>query len=1474
MRSLLAFLFVGIVTASANAAPLRALLVCGGCCHDYANQSRILRDGIQARANVRVDVIRCDDSGTSPYFPMYDNPDWAKGYDVVIHDECAADIKDMTYVRHIVDAHKNGVAAVNLHCAMHSYRTGTPIWFEYLGLQSSVHGEQLPIAIDFKNTDHPITRGIDNWTTGPEELYNNVRIFDTAKPLALGSQTQNGKVDTTVVVWTNEYNGTKIFNTTLGHNNATVGDERYLKMIVQGLLWSCGKLNANYLKPYIGPAGRFEVIPAQAKPAPARGVPANATFVKVTVSSQQVEHPQYHAVDGAGQTRWCASSEAYPQWYQMELEKPQELTGIRISWEKNNIVYRYQVDVSSDGKDWKLAADESKNDKAGDTTATFARTTAKFLRITCLGSSQPANWASIWEVSVEGQGVGPLFGSTTEAKEANVAAGKAAEAAAKTAAEAASLQSSGNSKPVISQLSPEQEAAILKDVKVADGFDLTLFANSAAANYPVYVASAPNGDLYVASDGNGSGDRAAQRGRVVRLRDTDNDGRADQVTEFVNNVDSPRGMVWDHDRLYLIHPPDISCYIDKNGDGVSDEEKVLVKGIAYGFADRPADHTTNGLSLGIDGWLYIAGGDFGFRDAVGTDGRHLQHRAGGVIRVRPDGSGMEIFSTGTRNILGTPISPLLDIFARDNTNDGGGWNVRFHHFTGMEDHGYPRMYMNFNDEIVQPLADYGGGSGCGSVYLSEPGIPAKWNNAPFTCDWGTNALWHHEVQPDGATFKETSKPEALIQMTRPTDADVDGRSRIYQASWKGATFSWVGPDVGYIVRVTPKGYTPEPLPDFSNAGEAKLVKLLESPSQVRTLEAQRTLLRRPGSASMKNALLALAGNSSKPLPARVAALYALTQRGVKADNAASIIQAVTPLATDTLLQRFVLRALSDAGLDRLPAGKPIAPLGLYAAGLKSSDPRTRLEAIIGSTRQHMSELAPQITNLLGDRDPVIAHTAFRSLSMMNAAAPCFKVLDNRASSAAQRTGALRALMRMHLPEVARNLIERLKKSPENAAREELLTVLCRLYFREGEWKGDSWGTRPDTRGPYYQPEAWSETPAIDAALRAELERATPESAAVLTRELKRNRIEFKEAIQRMMVLIKANPSLLPNLVAQLASLESVPAEGIPYLVNAARGNWPIGTLAQAVETLAKTDSAEGCIASLAALDKLSKTKDADKERDVARNALFAAPKLENHHHLLETEAAKLDGGMSQWADAALLTLSARKDGSPESREASKIAIAEGWKNPKRRVQILKAIKSIEFHELDDQVREAVNDADAAVAQAAKETVTSLKLDQKSEDKTPLVSTLKPEEVIAEVLKAKGDVGTGQQIFARAGCVACHTVSSDELQKGPFLGNIAQTYNRADLAVNILDPQKTIAQGFTTEMFTLKSGGAQMGFVTLESADQVKIRDMAGHEFVWKTAEIAKREKLPTSLMPPGLVSSSTILEFASLLDYLESLSKK
>lgn len=156
--------------------PLRAMLVLGGCCHDYPAQKDILKKGLEARANLVVDVVFSADTSTKARFEMYDKADWAKGYDVVIHDECSSDVKEMPYVQNILNAHKT-VPAVNLHCAMHCYRTGTDDWFKFIGIQSTGHGPQEPIAIHFVDPAHPVTKGAVDWTTVNEELYNNVKVL-------------------------------------------------------------------------------------------------------------------------------------------------------------------------------------------------------------------------------------------------------------------------------------------------------------------------------------------------------------------------------------------------------------------------------------------------------------------------------------------------------------------------------------------------------------------------------------------------------------------------------------------------------------------------------------------------------------------------------------------------------------------------------------------------------------------------------------------------------------------------------------------------------------------------------------------------------------------------------------------------------------------------------------------------------------------------------------------------------------------------------------------------------------------------------------------------------------------------------------------------------------------------------------------------------------------------------------------------
>jgi len=1132
---------------------------------------------------------------------------------------------------------------------------------------------------------------------------------------------------------------------------------------------------------------------------PADAGAAEDAAVVVAASSEQPGNDAWRACDGDPATRWCASNASLPAWLAIDLGRPHTVGGVGVEWEQRGTTYRHRIETSLDGQAWTVAVDATDNTARGRDDHAFTAVAARFVRIVCVGTT--GGWASIREATITAAGLGRIRPRLDEGQKK----ARAAEQAAAERLRNDPYATRGNAPPRAERLSPERERKILADVTVPEGFDVTVFAAPPLVNYPVFVAAAPDGTLYVSSDGNGSLGRDPGRGRVIRLRDTDGDDRADEAKVFCE-IDAPRGLVWDHDRLYLVHPPHLSAFIDADGDGTADEQRILVRNIAFGYDKRSADHTTNGVSLGIDGWLYVAGGDFGFMDAEGADGRRLTHRGGGVIRVRPDGTGLEVHSTGTRNNLEVAISPTMDLFTRDNTNDGGGWNVRFHHFTGLDDHGYPRLYKNFADECVAPLADYGGGSGCGATYIDEPGF-GEWNAAPFTADWGTGALWRHDVRPRGAGYEEVSPPRPFIRMTRPTDADVDASGRVYCASWKGATFKWEGADVGYVVCVRPRGFQAAALPDFATATEAELAALLAADSTAghrRRLAAQRELVRR-GS------------------PQADAWLRALPARRTAERN---------------LVDRFV-------------------------------------QAVAARDRDAVGEILAHV----GSADPVVAHTAIRAVAMLGDSSATLAALD-RAATEADRRGLLRSLAMMHAPEVVTGLLARLEAATDPSSRRDLLAAVCRLHFREGTWKGDSWGTRPDTRGPYYQPEPWAETPRIAAALSAALAAAAPAEAAALVREMGRNRIGSDAAIERLVALADRDPALVTDAVGQLANLDAVPTVAVPLLARAiATAATSVETVTAAVTALAKSDTesaVQGALAGLARLEAAAVGPDRSavrKNLEAAGAAFVAAPRLDQHHAVLEREAAGMQGNVALWADAALLSLSAKGGAAAEARAAATAALEAGWQSgPRRRVQILGAAEAIRHRAWAARILAALDDPAEDVRGAAAAAVKTLGLTRVT-DGTPKLATVAAGDTLAAVLAAAGDKATGEAVFARATCSTCHTVRHDQPQKGPYLGTIARTYQRRELAEAILNPDKSIAQGFASEVFVMADGTMHQGYVSLQAADEVRIRTATGEEIVLDAAAIDERHKLPQSIMPTGLMGTFTVREFASLLDYLESLSQ-
>ena len=226
---------------AAEGKSIRALLITGGCCHEYDKQKLILSEGISQRANVTWKIVQEGGTSTSHKISLYEQPNWASGFDVIVHNECFSDVKEPEWVERVVRPHREGVPAVVIHCAMHCYRAPTNEWFKFLGVTSHRHGSHFAFGVKNAKPEHPIMKGFPaTWQTPKEELYNIAEVWPAATPLGL-AYSHETKIDETCV-WINTYGKGRVFGTTVGHYANTMEQPEYLDLVTRGLLWACGQL--------------------------------------------------------------------------------------------------------------------------------------------------------------------------------------------------------------------------------------------------------------------------------------------------------------------------------------------------------------------------------------------------------------------------------------------------------------------------------------------------------------------------------------------------------------------------------------------------------------------------------------------------------------------------------------------------------------------------------------------------------------------------------------------------------------------------------------------------------------------------------------------------------------------------------------------------------------------------------------------------------------------------------------------------------------------------------------------------------------------------------------------------------------------------------------------------------------------------------------------------------------------------------
>lgn len=627
--------------------------------------------------------------------------------------------------------------------------------------------------------------------------------------------------------------------------------------------------------------------------------------------------------------------------------------------------------------------------------------------------------------------------------------------------------------------------SIAKKLNWPEGIEFSGFSNYELTPSPACLAVHYNGAVFVGIDMMGSLGKEPGKGSILKLIDCDDDGVADSNTTFAE-LDNPRGILPIGDEVFVLHTTfskeegiasgmNLVRFEDKNKDGVADGEPfVLIQNISSKkfLQSRGTDHATNGIQMGIDGWIYIAVGDFGFHDAVDASGKKHTMLGGGIVRVRPDGTEMEVYTHGLRNIYDVAIDPFMNIFTRGNTNDGGGWNIRFIDQIQSGEYGYPVLFKHFTNEIIPALVDVGGGSGTGALFLNDPNWPSNLNNTPMMADWGRSQLFIHRVTPDQASF--TQVEENFLKLPQITDLDVDASGRMYLSAWDGAGYSG-SPNKGFIVRAVPKGLVPEEFADLQDLSVKELAQLLTSKSGKVRLHAQQALLLRKKSPAAK-ASWKIASNTSMDLENRVAGIFTYAQIA-----GASGTENLLSLTEDKNVQEFALRALAD----RLEMAKEI-PLEAFYKASTNENPRVQSAAIVGLGRMGRPEVASELLKVripqlapnpaLGEEGAhatpnsaiIPAHLAVRSLVNLNAVETCIEALGTD-----QTDMALWALKYMHDEKVVDALITFYQNTENAYQKDEALMTISRLYHQEAPYDGSWWwNTRPDTHGSYYKGIPW------------------------------------------------------------------------------------------------------------------------------------------------------------------------------------------------------------------------------------------------------------------------------------------------------------------------------------------------------------------------------------------------------------------
>ena len=965
----------------------------------------------------------------------------------------------------------------------------------------------------------------------------------------------------------------------------------------------------------------------------------------------------------------------------------------------------------------------------------------------------------------------------------------------------------------LKELPPVDVAAQMASFQLSPGFEINLFAAEPLIAKPIQMAWDEKGRLWVASSAIYPHIKPGQTqsDKIVVLEDTDKDGKADKSTTFYEGLLIPTGILPGDGGAYVANSTELLFMKDTDGDGRADQTKVLLSG----FGTEDTHHILHSIKRGPDGCLYFAQSVY-IHSRSETPYGVKELRGSGWWQYRPETGRLEVYSMGQVN----PWGLVWDKWGQTFTTDGAygeGINYTFPGATFIcLPNQLPRILKGLNPG--QPKQ-------AGLEIISGRHFPDEWQGQLITADFRGHRVNRFALKTEGSGFS-SQQLEDVVRSThgsfRPVDVKMGSDGALYLADWYNPIIQHGEVDFhdprrdrehGRIWRITAKGRGLSPLPAYAKASVEELLELLKGPEEWVRIQAKQELKQRDKGIVFKALKQAFAdsGKDTHFLTELAWAVQSIAEFHIAWEFDGTLIR--TLLESDNEAARAAAVRISATSLH---TGRTSRLPEMTGRWCQDPSARVRLEGVHAARFSADPKLLETAMTVLDK--PMDENLDFALwLTCRELAAvwlPAFQKGDiTFGGNAIHIAFALKAADR---PEAAGALLDLVK---DGKARGEQVKDLLILV---GEL-----GSREDLGRLVAMANLQGADAGIVEAARG----------ALITAARQRNvRIDG-------------------DAVAALANLAEAPT---PLMIRLA-GIYKLETARPQLEGLAAKGGAV---------------------TDAALEALVGLGGAGSADFLTKFAGAQSNGEQKGKALAALLAVDAK---AASSLIASYLGTLTDPALATRLFEACLARKegpgllalALRDQKIDAEIARAGVQKASAAGGDTKGLVEALTMAGGLQPVGTGMSADEMSRMMAEV-KEKGDATRGEVIYRKQAllCQSCHAIGAVGGIVGPDLLSIGASAPVDYIIDSLLEPSKKIKEGYATTVVNTKSGGVFSGFLVREDAREVLLRDALGATQSIPVADVAGKQSMPVSLMPPGLTAGLRRDEFVDLVRFMSELGKE